>query len=508
MLSFRNTSDSFNFDLNITKWYEAYYGGYQFIDKYLYQQSSEKTTEFEIRKKIAYNPPVLQNEVDRILRAVQERLHLVKRRNGSRTYQQMVAGENGGVDYFETNMNLFMADQVLLHLLIGGGCGIFIDNYGPEDLTFEGNTHPFLRVVPRYKITQMEYGANRQFDKVCFENFKFERDSDGQLWYTVYDTDPEKEKEIDTQGQLELSRIPFVWIEMPRPLLRDAADMQIALLNQHSTELEFATKYNFPIYYEYTSPRGGGDVRDKNREIELTKTKGRKVKQGSGPPGYVTPPTENLDASMRKSEQITQLIKDTINSNMEENKEDGQSGLSSLGRLMERAENEVATLLEEYINEGGQARVCYPKVFTLQTVEERTAEAELFEKMSNCVPSKTFRMVTHKQKAETLLGPVLTTEELDVIFKEIEEAPASCVNPEMLLKLLEKGALTTHLVNEILGYPADEADKALEQLADRMAVTVVAQSKAKEVQSDSLPDDARQAQRGEQDVPNDIGEPT
>ena len=58
--------------------------------------------------------------------------------------------------------------------------------------------------------------------------------------------------------ELELTRIPFVLLDIGDSMIKDVVNHQIALLNLVSSDVNYALKSNFPFYVEQKDQRAGG----------------------------------------------------------------------------------------------------------------------------------------------------------------------------------------------------------------------------------------------------------
>jgi len=60
--------------------------------------------------------------------------------------------------------------------------------------------------------------------------------------------------------ELELTRIPFVLLDINGSLIKDVAQHQIALLNLGSSDVSYALRSNFPFYVEQRDLRAVGAI--------------------------------------------------------------------------------------------------------------------------------------------------------------------------------------------------------------------------------------------------------
>ena len=130
--------------------------------------------------------------------------------------------------------------------------------------------------------------------------------------------------------QLNLTRIPFVLLDIGDSLLKDVCEYQIALLNLVSSDVNYALKANFPFYTEQkdmrnvgshlksgvnpdgTATSGGQGAHDKEASIGVTQ--GRYYPKDMERPGFIHPSSEPLKASMTLQDKLEKDIRRLVNS--------------------------------------------------------------------------------------------------------------------------------------------------------------------------------------------------
>ena len=65
--------------------------------------------------------------------------------------------------------------------------------------------------------------------------------------------------------ELELTRIPFVLLDIGDSMIKDVVNHQIALLNLVSSDVNYALKSNFPFYIEQKDVRAVGSAPEERR---------------------------------------------------------------------------------------------------------------------------------------------------------------------------------------------------------------------------------------------------
>src|SRR5436190_1414850 len=266
------------------KWRLAYDGGALFLRMYLEKFSkSEDDDDFIQRRKISYSASFAKSAVVEVRNSIYQRLSDITREGGSRAYQNSVYGTDGGVDLLGSNMNTFMGTEVLPELLVMDRVGIYIDMPPKQGPTIAHNKdiRPYLYAYRAEDIrswVEDESPTKNQFRAVLLRDYIFDydketglpvgeieryryywKDESGRVWVKFYNNE---NKVITPDGLpdgepilLNISKIPFVVLEIGNSLMTDIADYQIALTNLASADMSYAVRANFPFYTEQFDPR-------------------------------------------------------------------------------------------------------------------------------------------------------------------------------------------------------------------------------------------------------------
>ena len=269
------------------KWRLTYRGGEEFRNKYLERFTSrEDPQDFEARKRLSPVPSFAKSAINRIRNSIFQRMHDITRRGGSSAYQRAIDGLDQGVDRRGSTMNVFLGIKCLTELLVMGRVGVFVDNsvatgptiadargtrpylypYQVEDILSWACTRPdepseFQAVLLR--DTCMDYDQSTMLPFQSYERLRliWINQDTGLVNLQFYSTSGDP---IDRDGnpggpiELELTRIPFVMMDLGDSLLKDICNHQIALLNLLSSDVNFALKANFPFYIEQRDMRAVG----------------------------------------------------------------------------------------------------------------------------------------------------------------------------------------------------------------------------------------------------------
>lgn len=501
----------------------TYEGGKDFVTRYLIKMSErESNTDFEARTKIAYNPAFAEAAINDIKNALFQRLSDVVRNSESETYRQAVAGQLGGVDNKSSSMGTFIGSEIIVDLLIMSRVGVLVDM--PEDLGItlddKGDKHPYLTTFTVENVLSWNVQDTRRgFESLLLREYVDKVDENtllinGQIvQYRYYrrTLDGVLVQLLDHEGSikderlLNIRKIPFVSFQIPRSLLKNVADYQIALLNLESCDINFARLSNFPFYYEFYDPNrepvnakqpsvgGTGEASNastaKTHEIRLGTGKGRRFPKDIGPPGYINPDPATLEVSMKKGEQLREDIRLLVNLNLmtmnprrqsvdskEVDKEGLEAGLSYIGLMLQKGEQEIAEHWNMFEGVQVQPQITYPKTYNLRTEDERLKEGKEVEQMVHKVPSVTYKRAMMQRLARLLITGHVTEENLLKIEKEIEQTDILLTEPNTVMSAHKSGLVDDETASNTLGFLAkDVIEKAREDRALRIKLAMEAQ---------------------------------
>lgn len=512
------------------KWRLTYEGGDNFIDKYLFKFSQrEHVNDFNNRKKFTYCPAFAKAAVNDIKNAIFQRIADVTRDGGPDSWMQACQGKKRGVDLNGSTMNNFIGRQLLIELLTMKTVGVYVDrDRVPTGATkADINNHPYIYLYKVEDILSWKYSEDDPFELETV----FLRDSSEKI-------DPETGLPIDgydyeyrlvtktengvmvhiynetgeEQGQpvlLNLSKIPFVIFEITESLLRDVTNYQIALLNMESADITFCLLGNFPFYTEQQDARMAsshlkkvGSV-DQNATTEGTDPAipdsgkevgshhGRFYQKGMDRPGFIAPPTEPLEASIKKQAAIKADIRLLVNLSLSDVKpkmasaeskgmdERGlEAGLSAIGMELEHGERQIAQIWAMYEGKRDQQpTVTYPKRYSLKSDDELHKEANALEERMKAIPSSTYKREIAKQITTIMLGPHVSLETLRKVHKEIDAAKILTTDPDTIEMMVKNALLSNETASLALGAPSGEVEQAKKDAAERAANIMAVQQR-------------------------------
>ena len=270
------------------KWRLTYDGGDEFREIYLEKFSGrEDQSEFNARKQVTPVPRFAGAAINDIRNAIYQRMRDITRKGGSKTYQNAVNGLNLGVDRRGSTMNAFVGVKVLTELLVMGRVGVFVDApLVPPTATLAntGNVAPYLY---RYDIedilswtcskpeepsefqavllrdTVMQFDQSYFLPTVQVQRYRYLwiNPDTGKVNLQFYDI---QGSPVDQFGQpsgaveLELTRIPFVMLDIGNSLIKDVCGHQIALLEPGFERRELRPAEQLPVLHRAEGLAGGG----------------------------------------------------------------------------------------------------------------------------------------------------------------------------------------------------------------------------------------------------------
>ena len=309
--------------------------------------------------------------------------------------------------------------------------------------------------------------------------------------------------------ELELSRIPFVLLDIGDCMIKDVVNHQIALLNLVSSDVNYALKSNFPFYVEQKDQRAGGQHLKQgvnedgtastggqagaDTDIKVGATQGRTYDKGMNAPAFINPSSEPLKASMdlqaKLEDDIRKLIHlavaETANRATAESKAmDNQgleAGLSYIGLVLEAAERQIAEFWAAYEertpSQRNVATIKYPDRYSLKTDSDRIREAEDLVKLMYAVPGQKVKRELAKNIVLALLGGKISVGDIQSIFDEIDKAPYATSDPTTIIAAVQAGLCGEKTASMALGFNDDEHLQAREDHMLRAVRILQAQQK-------------------------------
>ena len=306
---------------------------------------------------------------------------------------------------------------------------------------------------------------------------------------------------------MELTRIPFVMLDIGNSLIKDVCGHQIALLNLGSSDVSYALRSNFPFYIEQkdlravgahlkhaatadgTATTGGQGAAE--TDIQVGATHGRSYDKGMNPPSFINPSAEPLRASLDLQERLKGDIRELVNlavsslavrASAESKVMDNQgleAGLSYIGLLLESAERQLcehwAAYEERVVSKREVATIKYPDRYSLKTDADRIKEATDLTKLMNSVPGRKVKRELSKGIVQALLGGKVSVDDLAAINEEIDNAHYTNGDPQTIILAAQAGLVGEKTGSVALGFDDDEYLAARTDHAERLKLIAESQ---------------------------------
>ena len=495
--------------------------GEDFLEKYLVKFSNRESDEdFKDRKCITYIPSHARTAVLEIRNAIFKRMVDISRNGGSDTYRESIYGENKGVDKLGSSMNSFMGTKVLTELMTMTRVGVYIDKPPiPEGATLADreslNLKPYLYIYQAEDIRSWGFDSEtgslrsvllRDYRYIYNDEtglplgiepfYRFMIKRDGFVEVKIYD----KDNLIVETYVLDLPEIPFVIGELNESILTDVVRHQIALLNLGSGDMNYATKSNYPFYVEQIDPQAeflnnltGADLESdgttdgttatantsRSKSVKVGVAQGRGYARGLDAPKFISPDTGPLEASMKKQESIKQEIRELVSLSVAGLSEEGglEAGLAYLGLQLESMERSIGRIWSYYEGEGDKVpSIAYPNDYQVKGNAERIEDAKGLLYFVDKVPSLQYQKTIAKEVVSKTLGHKVSSEELDEIYKEIDDSKVVVIDPNVLAQDIENGLVDTLTAGIARGYSPEAVKKAMLERLEKANMIAMAQS--------------------------------
>jgi hypothetical protein len=521
---------------SLTTWERYRYiltGGTKFVEKYLIKFSErEEAKDFSDRLSITYCPAHAEAALTEIKNAIYQRLADAVRSGGTPLFQETIAGKHLGVDRQGHSIMEFLGDDVLIELLGMGKVGIYVDMpmIAGQTKADTQSLHPYCYVYTAENILSWTY-ENGILTAVLLREYEDEVDKqygltskrvavyrlltleEGQVRVRFFNS--AGVEQTDQTTVLKLNRIPLIIAELSHSLLKNIDGYQIALLNLASSDLIYSMKANFTFYTEQYDPavelthlrralhdivKTEGDTSEagsaaaetvaKMNEVRIGAATGRRYPKGLEKPDFIGPPTDPITASLEKQRELRKEIREIIGlniANLEPQRESAEAkevsqrtleaGLSYIGLVLQYIEREFVELWALYVGESNTVTISYPKDYSLKSDTKRYEESEKLVKTLYSVESKLLRKELAKAIVTASIGHKLPKDKLDAILVEIDGSELGYATLDMITDAIENQLLSTGTGAKILGLNEAEATKAKKDHADRIMLTLAAQSK-------------------------------
>lgn len=512
------------------KWRLTYRGGETFKRRYLKHFSTyEDKDDFNNRFDLTPVPGFGKAAINDIRNSIFQRMRDITRIGGSKPYREAIAGENGGVDRRGSTMNSFLGVNCLEELLVMGMVGIYIDNpvVAGNTLADSRTSRPYVYSYKREDI--LSWNCSKPEDPSEFQSVLL-RDTcvnydqatllpigtvqrfrlmwiDAETGYVKVQFYNEAGEPVTREGipslgpeTLNLTRIPFILVDIGDSLIKDVCDHQIALLNLVSRDVWYAIQANFPFYIEQrdlrgagahlktpsgaqgTATTGGQPATDGN--IKVGTMQGRAYDKEAEAPAFINPSAEPLRVSMELQEKLEGDIRKLVNlavinfgsrQSGEAKKEDNaglEAGLSAIGLVLEGAERLIADHWAAYENVNPARRqiatIKYPDRYSLKTDTDRIDESTKLSKLMYSIPGRKVKREIAKVIVHTLFNGRVEVGVIDAINQEIDSANHLTSDPDTIIAAHRDGLVGDQSASVALGFSDNEHLSARQDHEDRI----------------------------------------
>jgi hypothetical protein len=492
------------------EWRYCYEGGNLFRDEYLRRFSDLETLEeYNRRREMTPIPSYARREINRVKNSLSQRFPDITRREGTKVWRDAVAGLKKGVDRRGASMNAYIAKYLLAELLVMGRVGILVDAPKVRPGATLADVKDFRPYFNRYRIERIpvkvpaEVDSPSEWKAVLLEDQWYDidiatgsqRDRKTFRYYWLDDTRgnlvsiqklDENGQEMEAKIETDLEAIPFVMLDIGGSLIRDVCSYQIALLNMISADSNYAvdSNYSFMVRQRGNNNAGAFLIGEGDDEAATGPRKGLFYDKGLEAPQFISPPTDPMKASLELRKELKNEIRELVTGAIADLGEDGSidAGLAFIGTVLADGENRLCDHWAAYEQKDPEKRkpgtVSYPEEWALKTDEERITEADTLLELMNKLPGQQGKKEAAKMAYDKLYRGKLPTPIIDAIKTEVDGAPYTTSNHEIILGAVENGVCSAETAAVALGFNPGEAEKAQEDQAKRAEMIVAAQADA------------------------------
>jgi len=483
-------------------WRNTLNGGNQYIDAYLAQYSTrESIADFNFRKTMTVNPALAEGAVTDIKNAIFQRFTEIRRLNGHKSYRQAIDGLKGGVDNLGSSMNTFIGNKVLIELIGMGKVGIYIEMpvLTGKSLADTAKAKPYLYIYRREEIVNWEYDNEGKLIYVVLQKQVITREK-GVVSGVEYVEVKITNDTITTGDVVEenpLGVIPFVILELNHGILRDIAKYQIALMNISSSDINYLISANFPLYTEQVNQNTEiqnymkGVDGEKEKGVDIGVKHGRSYPIGTDRPDFISPSAEPILASIKKQDQmkeelrqIVSLSVSTMRAKMESaeskkaDQEGLESGLASVGTVLEAGERLIAKIWQKYVNGKEEVIITYPERYEIKDIDVTLARVEKMLKILPKIPVLEAQKKLMSDIIALLLSHGTDEDTLTKVIAKMNKLKIIVTDNDILTQDMDNGVISHELVAKLKHYPKADLKLAREEHINRLTAITIAQTPA------------------------------
>ena len=209
-------------------------------------------------------------------------------------------------------------------------------------------------------------------------------------------------------------------------------------------------------------------------------------------PGFISPPTAPLEASMKLQEKLEDDIRKLINlavSNKSGSRTESaeakklssqglEAGLSYIGMVLQQAEQAVARYWAMYENAKRPevAKIRYPSRYILKEDSERLKETEQLLDLKDRMPGTKTKKTLNKLALEALLAGRASVDAVNELRAEVDAAGYTTSELEDILESQKAGLVDDKTAAEALGFNPDNVEQARKDNEKRLELIQKAQT--------------------------------
>lgn len=488
------------------EWRYCYAAGRLFRDEYLEPFSDRETkAEFARRRDLTPIPSYARLEINRVKNALSQRFPDIIRRGGTKSWQEAKEGTGRGVDRRGSSMNSYISKRLLSEVLVMQRVGVLVDAprvTGETAADVPDNFRPYLnyypverieRIIPAPVDSPSDWSAvvvkdvNKNYDVNTGET------GDVQSWRYYY-LDPDRNNRVtiqhfDSEGKesaapifTNLDSVPFVLFDIMESLIKDVCSYQIAHLNLISADTSYAIDSNYPLLVRQRGNSIPAHLLGEDDEMETGVQKGLWYGKGLDAPAWISPDVAPITTGLELRNGFRKEVNELVTGALSSLGEDGtiESGLAFIGQCLEDGEARLWDHWTAYEQADPARRrvpqILYPEDWSLKNDEERLVEAGKFIDLMNKLPGQKGKKTAAKAAYDRWLRGRISISELDAIKAEVDEAPYSISDPNIVIKAKKEGIFSIETSALALGANADEAEKAKKDKADTQKAIAAAQA--------------------------------
>jgi len=401
-------------------------------------------------------------------------------------------------------MNSYLSKYLLPEILVMRRVGVLVDAprvIGETAADVPENFRPYLnyypveyieRAIPAPLDSPSDWAAVRVKDIKRDYDVEAGEVTETNSWRHYY-LDPnrgnkvtiryfnENDEESEAPVLTNLESIPFVVFDILESLIKDVCSYQIAHLNLISADTSYAIDANYPFMVRQRGNTIPAHLLGEDDSADIGTQKGLWYDRGLNAPAFISPPVEPMRTSLELRKGFREEVHEIVTGALMALGEDGtmESGLAFIGQCLEDGEARLWDHWTAYEQSNPARRevpqIIYPEDWSLKTEEQRILETKEYIDLMNKLPGQTGKKTAAKIAYDRWLRGRVPQSDLDKIKAEIDAAPYSISDPNIVIQAKKEGIFSTETSALALGANEDEAEKAKKDKEDTQKAIAAAQ---------------------------------